>query len=168
MVKGGITFGEFYIDHIMVWGKGLVETYCLESDRGHIFPTICLGGGAKSIVQDNRSRFQMVSNTEVGELFVDYLKFKDKSSEEASVLKLHQNVIVEMFDSIKNDRQCGKKISESILTKLNWLHEYHNRTCREQKRDDCAILSEILLCYTLERKHFPRLHGLFTVMLRQA
>jgi len=29
-------------------------------------------------------------------------------------------------------------------------------------------INQTVLCYTRERKHFPHLHGLFAVMLRQA
>jgi len=146
MVKGGIVFGEFYIDDIMVWGKGLVDAYSLESDKGHVFPTILLGGDAEKIALKSQERFQMVCATDSGKLFVDYLQFKDNAiSEDVSVLALHRNAISEMFSCVKSDRLHCKKTSDSILAKLNWLQDYHNKTCKNQKCDD-YIVEESLLC----------------------
>ena len=101
MVKGGIVFGEFYIDDIMVWSKGLVEAYELESHIEHTSPTIHIDGEAKELILNNREKFPVVSGDD--RIFVDYLQMTELDVEDMTVLELHRFAVLKYsMKSIKN------------------------------------------------------------------
>ena len=124
LVKGGITFGEFYADNLIVWGKGLVEAYELESDKNHVMPTIVLGGEAKVIAENNLQRLQMVCKETSGDLIIDYMQFKGVDE---IMMNMHRQAINGIASDIFTSGLQEGSISDSLMLKLKWLNDYHNQ-----------------------------------------
>ena len=138
MLKGGISLGEFYVDDTMIWGKGLVEAFKLESDKKHFHPTIHIGGYAKDIILTNRNRFPVVSGD--NEMFIDYLQMTEVSSDENVALELHRYAVLSIFKTLyaelSND---SDSLSDSLKRKMDFLGSYHNRKCREKNAEHLLI-----------------------------
>ena len=140
LLKGGITFGEFYIDENMVWGKGLIEAYDLESDKSHILPTIVLGGEARSVALSNPERLIAVSELADGELFVDYMQLNDKNSKNNALLGFHRFAVLKIFNDIKiNAEISGKPMNNSIQAKMSFIGGYHNHWCEKMALTSLCI-----------------------------
>lgn len=112
LCRGGITYGKFFKDDIMVWGDALVRAHELESKIA-IFPRIVIDKSLMCKFSDedvNKSSIGKYFSIDFdGMFFVDFCNAGDNYSKEILDLKT----------------QAGRYISsDKIFQKYNWLIRY--------------------------------------------
>lgn len=118
-VRGGITYGELFIDDVMVWGEALLEAYNLENSEAK-YPRIIISERMKGIAVEtygNVHEMFYINNIRTdsdGKYFLDYLNYPlDGTVNKA---------LVDSLDNVNNLITSEK--DEKILEKLKWHKEY--------------------------------------------
>jgi len=127
LVRGGIAFGDLYMDEDIVFGEALIEAVKLDRKGGS--PRICL---AKSAIEFARKHIK--EWTEINELlhdadgsvFLNYLDhslfaFPDAFSPE--LIKNHRTTVINGLKEYINEPE--------IKAKFEWAARYHNFFCSE-------------------------------------
>lgn len=119
LTRGSITYGDLYIDDLMVWGAALLDAYNLENNIAK-FPRVVISENVVKIVSsitDVPEELLFINNIikdSDGLLFLNYLNFpKDKG-----VSKL----INDSFE--KTNSLVEENTDPRILEKLNWHRDY--------------------------------------------
>jgi hypothetical protein len=133
IVRGAVTIGDVVQSWKVVYGKGLVRAYELESKKDSP-PRIVIDS---DVVAKLRLNFEDEENGELNRLlrtedsvtYLDYLRACEielnvPEQEYPLFLRLHRNLI----------RSCLRKYADrpSVLQKYEWLKSYHNRTLLER------------------------------------
>ena len=154
LVRGGIAFGEIYIDknENIAFGLGFNEAYKLESEIAE-FPRIVVSPDIMNTFEDifNDECENMISNIikclkldRDGLFYVDYLK---QSMSLQFYIQEHKNGKVDKNIFFEDMKAHKKLIVNSIKSQLdikvekkyNWLTSYHNEI---NSKSDKYILSE--------------------------
>lgn len=124
-VRGGIAFGDLYVDDDIVYGTGLLDAYHMEA-KVAIVPRIVLHQSAAILVPDHARRYgdiddspqgQLLLQDEDGCLFVNYLA----EEPEYEWLPRHRDLIQENLETCRSDAK--------IFSKYLWVARYHNYIC---------------------------------------
>lgn len=132
LTRGGISFGSFFADEVMVWGTALVSAYKLESTAA-VYPRVvidaALVGELKLALQPDSHCTTWLRQDKDGLFYVEYLNHRLKNLE-FFVLGLFQ--IVE-----KNLTRYHENIN--ICQKWLWLSSYLKERLPElhENREDC-------------------------------
>jgi hypothetical protein len=131
-LRGGIAFGDHYMDSSFAFGPALVEAAVLET-RADV-PRVVLSAGAADAELDairrslaESSQRQYLLDDADGVTFVSYLDVAmhtDNTGEIEEVLKAHREMVCEKLEA-----HAGQPTIES---KYLWVARYHNYVCEER------------------------------------
>lgn len=140
LVRGGISIGNFYMDHIFLFGEGLVKAHDKEGKHA-IYPRIVvdkavLAGVAIRAVKDYWKTYDdMLEQDYDGELFLNFLipllHPKDKKSS-VEYLAAAQKSILALF--------AKDKSNNDVRPKLLWLFNKYNELCKKHDFPKHTIL----------------------------
>ena len=124
-LRGGITFGELYIDDSLVWGTGLIDAYKIENELA-IYPRVIVDNK----VIDAFANCKQIGLHIEGEIkrdfdgywFVDYLSA-------APNIKL----IPQISAVLQEKAQIHASDNERVKQKINWIIHYFNSYCMRFK-----------------------------------
>ena len=135
-LRGGITVGELYHKHNIVFGPGMVKAYELES---------CHAKYPRIILEEKLIKFGLLNKSEVNtpELELDYiLSLLDKDDDGYFYIDfLNQS---QELDDINNIniilnvlrenilRYTGDGVNTNISEKYNWFKKYYNKCVKEE------------------------------------
>jgi len=136
-LRGGIAFGDLYIDDDIVYGKGLLDAYCAERDA--IVPRVVLHSSAADLIPDHarcysdihRSpQYRTLLRDEDERFFINYLSgvVDDDYGLQADWLERHRDLINCALDEFRADSR--------ILAKYLWAARFHNYICKEVEGAD--------------------------------
>jgi hypothetical protein len=130
--RGGIAFGELYMDEDVVYGVALLDAHCAAESLA-LTPRIVISSSAASLLPNHARRYSPVSGSpqaryvledEDGELFVNYLADVLDSDDETphyNWLQRHRDLLAERLNSFKHDSR--------VFAKYVWAARYHNYIC---------------------------------------
>jgi len=134
LVRGGIAFGNHYMDDEIVFGDALIEAVAQDKSTGP--PRISLAPSAVKMLQRH---FGFYGKTQFAPQYVDILSDSDGTIflnylEEAfavypdggiffEVIKGHRNTIIEGLKEYKGN--------PGVRSKYEWAARYHNFVCKE-------------------------------------
>ena len=134
LVRGGIAFGEHYMDDEIVFGDALLEAVAQDKSGGP--PCISLAPSAIEVVQRHLGfygkaswspQYQDLLQTPDGTIFLNYL-------DEAFVVFPDGGIFFEVFDAHRAIIIEGLekyKSTPGIRAKYEWAARYHNFICSE-------------------------------------
>lgn len=110
-VRGGITRGLLFFDDIMVWGKGLLCAYKLESEEA-IYPRIILSNDIIEEISDIIRNHMIVQDNDI--YYLNYLKGYGTTDKQ----QLHkiEKALIGLEKELTEE--------ENIVEKLKWFKEY--------------------------------------------
>lgn len=136
LIRGGITIGELFMDKLMIWGKGLIRAYKLESELA-FYPRIILD---QTIVD----AIDVVDNTYVskdsdGFWFLNFLNYNMKVEYHYDFFKEMKNSYVRMLMEMK-----GKDgiYPDKPFQKVQWYRNYANNWYRGFSNNVDDLLSD--------------------------
>lgn len=119
LLRGGVSYGELYIDDVFIWGKALIAAYELE-DKISIYPRIIIDKSILSKeflgIQSNNSLCSLyqIRQDFDGEYFFDYLNFPKA-----------KNVCELINRSLKyTTKKMEVENNKDILQKYTWHKNY--------------------------------------------
>ena len=124
LVRGGISWGSFFSDETMVWGKALLKAYNLES-KAAVYPRIVVEPEIADIIMECRSKSQeglLLSGDFDGMYYVDPFGI------EGGQAKL---VLLEQFLDDNKVRLEKSKGNPRVHQKHSWLQRYFCEKYRE-------------------------------------
>jgi len=130
-LRGGLSTGLLFIDHIIVYGDALVEAYKTEQEVR--WPAIYLSESTKKLVTEeyllyyrmpeDAPQYHDLIKDEAGGIFVNYLI--SLVDPEGAIFKedlmKHKSIIETSINKYKN--------RPDVLVKYKWLADYHNYFC---------------------------------------
>jgi hypothetical protein len=128
LIRGGITIGVLHINPIFVYGKGLLDAYCMESELA-IYPRVVVSSEIfnlyiveynKFIKQDHVNPKYNQPRIEKDSDGICYVSFYT-----SSIGSGIPNNIAKHLLQLKNKYANQIKITQ----KINWLINYHNKFC---------------------------------------
>lgn len=116
--RGCITYGDLFIDDLMVFGPALIQAYEMENDVA-IFPRVVLSGQAQEFDVRIKLESRVVSTNKFrkdsdGMLFLSYLDYSD-ASDVRSLIAQSMKWVIGAIDDENNMK---------ILQKLEWHKNY--------------------------------------------
>lgn len=133
LVRGGIAFGDLYMDDDIVFGEALIEAVKL--DRGGGSPRICLAPSALDLAKEHLKEWPEIKSTPYysellldadGEVFLNYLGHSLFAFPDAffpDLIENHRETVIKGLESY-----CD---IPSVKTKYEWAARYHNFFCTE-------------------------------------
>ena len=119
LTRGSITYGDLYIDDLMVWGSALVEAYEIESFVAN-YPRVVLSEKILqlgSLYSDGISELLQINNIKQdidGEYYIDYLNYP-----------LDTNVQQLISSSLQStEEKIASEQKHRILQKYQWHKNY--------------------------------------------
>lgn len=136
-VRGGIAYGECYIDEHIVFGKAFLEALKLDQSSGA--PRIVFSKSAKEAIEEHIKCYGSVKQTPHyhdllkdadGEYFVNYLA-------ESLIAFPDGEIFFDLIDAHK--REVEKRLTEyrgktDVFAKYEWAASYHNFFCKDIAR----------------------------------
>lgn len=134
LVRGGIAFGNHYMDDEIVFGDALIEA--IAQDKGGGPPRISLAQSAVEMLQRHigfygkanwAPQFQDTLSDADGTIFLNYLN-------EAFLAYPDGGVFFEVIESHKSTIAAGLetfKGNPGVRSKYEWAARYHNFVCKE-------------------------------------
>ena len=134
LVRGGIAFGEHYMDDDIVFGKGLLDAIKQDNTGGS--PCISLTATAKNVLRKHlriygeanwAPHYHYLLEDSDGSIYLNYLV-------EAFLAYPDGGVFFDVIDGHKQTIEHGlKKYKETtdVLPKYEWAARYHNYVCEE-------------------------------------
>jgi len=129
-VRGGLSFGNHYMDDTVVFGPALLEAHDLEDQA--VYPCVVLGDSILNLVKRHLLWYSSVDvaphNRHIAvsgdqRFFVNYLHMLDDGfGPDPSGLAAHREIITTQLSALSGDRH--------VLEKYIWLANYHNWYCR--------------------------------------
>jgi len=144
-IRGGIEAGYNYIDEKIVFGDALIAAHYLESQKA-IYPRIIVGPKLISLIDKHKKWYggntQNMPHNDVldfasKDLFIDYLRGALAFCEDDT------SAIYPLVESHKKHLEINLKSFSSnpkILTKYQWLKDYHNAFCKKIKEFNQLII----------------------------
>lgn len=132
LTRGGIAFGSFFCDDVMVWGNALVSAYKLESSEA-IYPRIVLDNNLLGFSEYSESDFhQIIRKDKVdGRYFVNYLNdlIKDLWLFICSLEDFEMEYLgkAQLYDK-KTSPHNGHR---NAVEKVQWYINYSNERLKE-------------------------------------
>ena len=146
-IRGGVAIGKHFANDHLIFSEGLIKAYTIESKVAE-FPRIVVPHEFWSFVVSNGYDEDIIwfkdmyiwSDPVDGLMIVDYLNFMpyDRHSEpnhNGRDLKNHKSFIEESLNTFASDT--------SLLSKYQWMAEYHNSWCKEQYPDHPELLLKL-------------------------
>ena len=144
MLRGGITCGKLHIEKdYFIWGKSLIDAHALEGKSGSP-PQIRVDDKFvrmhKDLFSNDYYKYNFInsplSQNEEGIYFVGYeTVILDQSNlfhnDGEQWLTYFQKTLSEMLKEHESD--------ESIIQKVRWAIDYHNKVCTERNADDFKV-----------------------------
>jgi hypothetical protein len=139
LIRGGIAFGNHYMDDEIVFGDALIEA--VAQDKGGGPPRISLAPSAVKMLQRHigfygeanwAPQFRDTLSDSDGTIFLNYL-------DEAFLAYPDGGVFFEVIESHKNTITDGLKTykgSPGVRSKYEWAARYHNFICKEFAEDN--------------------------------
>lgn len=120
LVRGGVTFGELYIDDVFVWGPALINAYHLENSIA-LYPRVVIDESiikiANSVIDNGKMNILELYNLKLdfdGIYFFDYLNYpKDQGV---------KNIITKSLLDI--EEKITKETNKRTLQKMHWHKNY--------------------------------------------
>ncbi|MBI5385333.1 MAG: hypothetical protein HZA90_11685 [Verrucomicrobia bacterium] len=130
-LRGGIAFGDFFMDSIVVFGKPLFDAHDMDKSGGP--PRIVLHGSAeKELRKHSEARgdgsLPGLRQDADGKWFIDYLHWAfarqfPNGDMPLDVIQKHKQWI--------EDRLLQNIGDKGVFPKYKWLADYHNSFCRD-------------------------------------
>ncbi|MDH4211371.1 MAG: hypothetical protein OEV79_07975 [candidate division WOR-3 bacterium] len=129
-IKGGWCINTLYIDDFIVYGKGLIEAFNLESKAE--YPYILLSNDLKQLITKKHLGYYakktapqyyelLLDNKK--RMFVNYMAIiLDCESVPWDLINKHKDIIEERIDQFQSNSK--------ILTIYKWVASYHNYFCK--------------------------------------
>lgn len=129
-VRGGIAFGDLYMDNDLVYGTSLLDAHETQ-EHVSIYPRIVLHQSAATLIPGHFRRYRLDESPqgrlllidEDGQLFINYLADAWCEDEEPNYewLAKHREIVQENLDAYRTDAR--------IFSKYVWVARYHNYLC---------------------------------------
>ncbi|HVM48003.1 MAG TPA: hypothetical protein VMU04_08245 [Candidatus Acidoferrum sp.] len=145
-VRGGISYGDLFIDDHMVYGPALLEAYELESSIAKVPRTILSQGIRETMTEFAKGYpdppayplWQHILTGSDGYAYVNYLKqLPDEEAAGAGGMATHREEI---------EKCLREKVDDlDVWAKYVWLANYHDQFCLQHRADkgrgECIGLS---------------------------
>lgn len=144
LVRGGITVGELFLDKLMVWGKGLIRAYDLES-RLAVFPRII----ADPIVfQEESQGFSLFSSyfriDEDGLYYVDFLNSTTYIKTDGTKDPLQEGVLKALAEIKKTDGTYDEKAYQKLQWYKNYIKQWYSEHYHKESGQTADLLEDIV------------------------
>jgi len=106
--RGGISYGECFIDDVMIMGDGLIEAYTIESQLA-IYPRVVL---SSKIVDEFNFIDKYITQDSDGLYYVDYIKNQVRKDRNKELIDNEYSFVCDSINNADNDR---------IAQKYRWL-----------------------------------------------
>lgn len=119
LLRGGITYGDFFVDEIMISGNGVLDAYELESHYA-VSPRIIISDDFAEDFKDSLPldlRDLITNDDEDEKYFINFasrLFFKDQNDRKKLINKFLEDI----------QEKLKKENDEKIINKLEWLKRY--------------------------------------------
>lgn len=146
-LRGAISFGKNYMDDLIVFGDALIDAHRIEEKGGP--PRIVLSQKALAMLKKqivsyfpptNAPQFNMLLKDIDGAIFMNYLHLVTIAESEGfidiDILNEHRYRIKENLESHSHE--------PNILSKYEWLANYHNYFCCELARKYEKSISDVM------------------------
>lgn len=119
--RGAVTYGDFFIDDVFVWGAALIRSYTLENSIA-LYPRVIVDDNiikiAESLIIENHN----INNLEMNKIkkdfdgiyFFDYLNFPEDPDVRDVINKSMLNI----------EQKIENETDKRILQKLHWHKKY--------------------------------------------
>jgi hypothetical protein len=121
LLRGGVSYGDFFLDDLFVWGSALVDAYSLEEKAK--YPHIVVPDNIVKFLTDHAESDQLCANArsfikqnEDGVFFIDYVRLPKDKLLCVKSLEIVQKKLVGL-------KYCADK---KIIKKLHWHEKYLN------------------------------------------
>ena len=133
IVRGGISYGSFFSDDVMVWGQALVHAYNIESSLA-IYPRIIIDKALFEKVDISHFLFipVYIKCDGDGEFFVDHLNYNHLEKDNVDRMIEHYQKLDATIECLVLEATSNTK----ALQKINWLKNYLGQT----KKDYCEYI----------------------------
>jgi hypothetical protein len=149
-IRGGIAFGEHYMDDDIVFGKALLEA--VEQDKGGGPPRITIAPSALEKLDRQLAFYgeperaphnEYLLKDSDGGIFLNYLSEAFYAFPEGGILldmiEGHQNALIEGLKTYKSN--------PGVRAKFEWAARYHNFVCNDyaERYEDAKGLTDYLV-----------------------
>lgn len=125
LLRGGLTIGDLYVDNVLVWGKGLLRAYELESTVA-IYPRIIVDSCViEEIVKTKYSGGNKFDACKIGQdldlaMYIDYLKcYKTKGMDLDGLIANAYNSIIKIKSG-----ETPNRVWQKIAWQINYMNKY--------------------------------------------
>ena len=141
----GIAYGKYYIDDLIVWGKGLIDASKHENDSSK-FPRVIVDESIlENYSMETLEQLNIFPDNHDGKYFVGYLDMRYLAMTDKLYMRHCANCLEEMLK--KYAANLG------ILSKYRWCAWYHNSVCdRAYKLGDGEKVHADLILSPIEIK----------------
>lgn len=125
LLRGGLTIGDLYVDDVLVWGKGLLRAYELESNVA-IYPRIIVDSCV--IEEINKAKLSGGNKFDICKIgqdmdlamYIDYLKcYKTKDMDLDGLIANAYNSIINVESG-----EVPNRIWQKIAWQINYMNKY--------------------------------------------
>lgn len=127
LIRGGITIDELYINDNLVYGAGLLKVLTLEEEVAH-FPRVIIDN---KVCQKYKTYFQANYNTAYDTDNLVYIDFYETCKLKRDIIYGIKLVLLRLLKQYADNPK--------ILSKINWIVNYHNNYVKkyiEQQSDN--------------------------------
>lgn len=136
LIRGGITIGELFMDKLMIWGKGLIRAYKLESELA-FYPRIILDQEIVASVDQFDNNY--ISKDSDGFWFLNFLNHNKNVKYNYDFFKEMQSSYARMLTEMQ-----GKDgiYPDKPYQKVQWYKNYANDWYRSFSNNSGDLLSD--------------------------
>ena len=127
LTRGGIAYGDCFIDNVMIMGQALIDAYMLESKLA-LYPRIIV---SESLIKDFKFleyHERYLSKDKDEKYFVDYLLYTSKN--ESGFLARNYRFVKENIEKKREEPKKQNVNKISIVDKYIWVKEKLDKYCK--------------------------------------
>ncbi len=124
-LRGGITVGELYIDNSVVWGRGLIEAYKIESELAN-YPRVIISDKLMSVYERCQKKtlnlYAFICQDFDGLWYIEFLLAAPSLTN-----------IPAISEALNETRKLYENKEDKIKQKFNWVATHFNTYCNNFK-----------------------------------
>jgi len=148
LLRGGISFGDLYMDQEVVFGPALVDAYLL-AEKVAKFPRIVVDPRIMKVIKESARNYDELNELwsiridDGGVFAIDYLQAAYSADSESlsrsygfksfdQMMANHSRTITSQLERIHED-------DDKVRQKIIWLARYHNIVVTDLKEEGCFV-----------------------------